>query len=71
MKVEVIKEEKKTEREYPYLAKAMSGLVVLFSKPNTGTVLSPDSAWNVGEYNKFWKESNFTPLEGKVILQND
>lgn len=71
MKVEVIKEEKKTERKYPYLGEAKSGIVVLFLEPKVGIVLRTNSTYYTGEYRCDWHEDFFKPLEGKITLQND
>ncbi len=73
MKVEVIKEEKKTERTYPYLGYSRKGVVVLFYSRVSGTVLKADddSIFFVGEHCSSFNEDKFTPLEGKITLQND
>ncbi len=72
MKVEVIKEEI-TERTYPYLGESKQGVVVLFYSRVSGTVLKADddSIFFVGEHCSSLREDNFTPLEGKITLQND
>lgn len=71
MKVEVIKEEKKAERVYPYIGESESGLVVLFHKERSGILLNEGRTFKKGFYWSSWNEEHFTPLEGKVILQND
>lgn len=71
MKVGVIKEDKEAKLTYPYLGEDVDGFIILFSAPYTGVVLKTDSFYEVGHYCMNWNEEKFTPIEGKVILQND
>ena len=72
----IIKEkEKKLEENYPCLK--ISGnedfyIVVLFSEPKTGVaLLSNKSPILVGEYSKYWTESDFTLFTGTIELSNN
>ena len=62
-------------RTYPYLGISVNGVgttIVLFSAPNTGTVVgvSNSSLNKLGAYSKSWAESLFMTFEGEIKLKN-
>lgn len=73
MKVTVKQVGKEVKRNYPYIGEHSTGLIVLFSNPNAGTVLR-DSIANkhpVGTFREIWTEEDYDLFEGEVILSND
>ena len=59
--------------KYPYLGKLFGDdLVVLFINEDTGTVVkeSTNGVRPLGQYSRRWDERIFTPLQGRVILEN-
>ena len=69
MKVEI--EEKEDERlDYPCLKTHIDGLVVFFTKENTGIVVSNDWHNSIGTYRETWKEEEFVPFNGVIKLSN-
>lgn len=59
--------------KYPWIGlNRHNGRVVLFNKPNMGTVLSAGSTVReplVGEYLSYWEESEYDPIES-ITLTN-
>ena len=63
-------------RTYPYLGISVNGVgttIVLFSAPNTGTVVgvSNSSLNKLGAYSESWAESVFMIFGGEVKLRNE
>lgn len=56
---------------YPHLGEYASGLVVLFTNPNTGFVVYPGSynTYPIGTYLDNW-EMEYHLYQGKIILEN-
>ena len=46
-------------------------LVVLFSDPDVGTVVSSKDACEVGDYVSDWIMDHFTDFEGTITLENE
>ena len=71
MKVELIQKEKiKKEINYPCLMQYKDEdetFIVFFISESVGFVVGECKSYG----NVFYARSNFTPYEGKVILQND
>jgi len=66
-----IPEETPSLSAYPHLGEYASGLVVLFTNPNTGIVVYPGS-YNIhpiGTYLDNW-EMEYQLYQGKIILEN-
>lgn len=64
-----------SERTYPYLGISVNGegtTIVLFSAPNTGTVVgvSNSSLNKLGAHSESWAESLFMTFEGEIKLKN-
>ena len=45
--------------------------IVFFIFESEGMVVGSCKNYSNGHYSRRWKMSDFTPYEGKVILQND
>ena len=75
MKVELIqKEEIKKEIKYPCLMQYKDKekpFIVFFIGDSEGFVVGDCKKYSNGHHSRFWRMSDFTPYEGKVILQND
>ena len=75
MKVELIqKGEFKKEIEYPCLMQYKDEeeiFIVFFISESVGFVVGECKSYGNGFYASCWGMSDFTPYEGKVILQND
>ena len=75
MKVELIqKEEINKEIKYPCLMQYKDEeetFIVFFIGDSEGIVVGKSQTYKNGEYHDNWIMSDFTPYEGKVILQND
>ena len=75
MKVELIqKEEAKKEIKYPCLMQCKDEgheFIVFFISDSEGVVVGDCRDYDNGHYCDRWSMSDFTPYEGKVILQND
>ena len=75
MKVELIqKGEFKKEIEYPCLMQFKDEekpFIVFFIGDSEGIVVGDCKEYSNGHYCDYWRISDFTPYEGKVILQND
>ena len=75
MKVELIqKEEIKKEIKYPCLMQYKDEdetFIVFFIDESVGIVVCDCKKYSNGHHSRFWRMSDFTPYEGKVILQND
>jgi len=69
--------QKEQEWKFPCLGVNDNGLgyrmVVLFSKNQTGVVVSFGGSWKLGEYSNTWQMHEFSllPSSDYVILQND
>lgn len=64
-----------TNRTYPYLGISITGdgvLIILFSSPNTGTVVGVTGSRpnKLGSYSKSWAEEVFEIFTGEVKLSN-
>lgn len=64
-----------TNRTYPYLGISITGdgvLIILFSSPNTGTVVGITGSRpnKLGSYSKSWAEEVFEIFTGEVKLSN-
>ncbi len=46
------------------------GMVVLFTKNNTGTVIANPENYNIGEWQQCWSIELFTDYNEQVTLQN-
>jgi hypothetical protein len=59
--------------KYPYLAKHLSGTIILFTEKERGVNLTENNNHRLGHYSECWLESDFTPLppEVKITLSND
>lgn len=65
------KNEKVTAKdEYPCLKTEGDGLVVLFTEPSYGLVVSPDGCYGMGHVSADWNEHNFTTYHGTITLEN-
>ena len=72
MKSAIDENKKEQSRNYPYLGElGFDNLVILFTEPRTGIVVSQGNGWDIGDNNDSWNESDFKPFNGKVILSND
>ena len=75
MKVELIqKEEIKKEIKYPCLMQYKDEeetIIVFFISDSEGMVVGECKSYGNGFYASCWSVGDFTPYEGKVILQND
>ena len=56
--------------EYPCLKIHENGLAVLFTAPETGTVVASDNAHSIGEWSGDWAEYDFTIYHGTITLEN-
>jgi len=70
MKVTIKNENKSSEIKYPCLMESPMGCLVLFDKPDCGTVIQ-DKEYAVGSYHTDWASEYFTPFTGTVELSND
>lgn len=71
--ITVTLEDVKKEDNYPCLKVASSGIVVLFVKASTGTVVkSPftSGGQSIGAYSCKWDETGFDLLVSKLVLEN-
>lgn len=62
------------EAEYPLLGVSnVTGMVVLFNKKMSGTVVSfPSQGYSLGDYYDCdYVMSNFEPLKGSLVLNNN
>lgn len=59
-----------SDEKYPYIGKStFDGLIVLFSAPDTGTVLSSRPfSHNVGFYSDSWGEHFFEKFDGTITI---
>lgn len=67
-------EEKPTERNYPYLGVFQDGVIILFTKPETGMVVRTTGAGaeSIGGYEEsFWAEEDADVYQGTVTLENE
>ena len=75
MKVELIqKEEIKKGIKYPCLMQYKDEeetFIVFFISDSEGIVVGDCKEYSNGFYSSFWIISDFTPYEGKVVLEND
>ena len=75
MKVELIqKGEFKKEIEYPCLMQFKDEekpFIVFFISDSEGMVVGDSKDYMNGHYCDYWRISDFTPYEGKVVLEND
>lgn len=67
----IIKEKETKRLEFPCLMKSDNGLVVLFTMPHKGFVISEGADWAIGHYADNWNMSDFLLLNGEIILSND
>lgn len=59
------------ESEYPCVKEcASSGLIVLFTRKETGTVLKEDAFHKIGETRQDWIESNFKKVNVTIEFKN-
>ena len=72
MKTTIKNKDKKNLMEYPYLGTSETlGEVVLFTSPNTGTMVYKGSNQSsLGEYANNWAEEEFIPFNGVLELFN-
>lgn len=64
----------KPARKYPYLGVSEgSGKIVLFRKPDEGTVVNvgASNTFELGERSDYFSEGGYAPYDGSVILSND
>lgn len=66
---------KKVKSNYPILkvlpeCELDAGMVVLFTSPGIGIVLTKSEHYEVGLFFDSWHEESFIDFEGKVILGN-
>lgn len=62
-----------TNSPYPVLRKGIeSGLVVMFTKHSTGTVVVPTAANALGRFSTCWDDDGFVDLDlhEEIILKN-
>jgi hypothetical protein len=60
------------EKEYPYLGYFTSEQIVLFTSPNTGTLLwSSNDKHKIGYWSDKWSEIVFEVFKGSLNLTND
>lgn len=72
MQTTLKQEIKPTPPPYPYIGLGKRyGTVVLFSAPESGTVLHVGAGYNkLGAFIMTWAEETFTPLVGEITLRN-
>jgi hypothetical protein len=71
MKTTCIPKKTKLVPTYPKLMQGESGVVVLFTKANTGVVVSSTHlSYKVGHFSSDWYTSGFKDYTGKVTLEN-
>lgn len=72
MNSKIIEQPAEKKTEYPCLKIADGGLVVLFTRPEQGTVLKVDDfpSLKIGEYSSSWDEKSFTLFTDKLELSN-
>jgi len=72
MSVKVTVESGNNDIKYPCLMKNDNGKIVLFSGHNCGTCLNNVGLYlTAGEYSDDWAMSQFSMLNGKIILENE
>jgi len=60
-----------SKNDYPKIMKSKnSGLVVLFSKSELGTVILGNELHDCGEFSDDWDMSSFTDFDGSITLSN-
>lgn len=71
MKAEIKIKEK--VKKYPYIgySKSISGLIILFYKPQCGVILQDCENSYSRPYAEDWYEDNFDLFTGKIVLEND
>jgi hypothetical protein len=68
----VVKENPVPALAFPCLLVSQgSDIIVLFTEDSTGTVVSGNGAYRVGEFCKTWNMNTFKPFSGTVTLSND
>jgi len=67
MKTEIIER----NNVYPCLMKSKSGLIILFTEEEIGTVIIGNNTYKSGEFRDGWIMSRFHKFEGKLIIEND
>lgn len=70
MKVTIKNENKSSGIKYPCLMQSVIGCIVLFDKPDCGTIIQ-GKEYAVGTYITEWRMGSFTPFTGTVELSND
>lgn len=55
---------------FPKLMISDYELVVLFELPGSGTALTDNGHWHVGEHSDSWEMSDFSDFSGTVTLRN-
>jgi hypothetical protein len=72
MKVEINENKLQGEVKYPCLMKGeQSGVIVLFSSLNEGTVLNLTEDYELGHHSENWMMDNFAPFSSSITLSND
>jgi hypothetical protein len=67
-----IKESKVVGTEFPKLMKGIiTGMVVLFTAPEVGTIVVEGGSYKVGEHEDAFFMSKFEDFTGELILKND
>lgn len=58
---------------YPNIQKSsVTGVIILFNSYGCGTVLHKGESIHIfGEYSTDWTMESFSPLRGKIILENE
>jgi hypothetical protein len=57
-------------KDFPKLMKANEGFIVLFNRPEVGTVVCAHSTWEIGYRSNCFPMEQFTDFNGSITLQN-
>jgi hypothetical protein len=63
-----------TAKSFPKLMTASDGLIVLFIREKSGTVIQDETQsedWKIGEYSERFDMSQFKDYEGEITLRNE